>query len=67
VLFNNSLYVICITYLTVGYGDITPQTQVGRCVAVIAGLSGVLTSSLLAAITHKKLVLNIPEERVSLM
>ena len=43
----NSVWCIVITMTTVGYGDISPSTLPGRCVAMIAALWGAFLISLL--------------------
>ena len=34
----NSLYLVAITFLSVGYGDFVPHTYCGRTVSVLSGL-----------------------------
>jgi len=51
---GNSLWFAAITMLTVGYGDIVPSTWIGRCFAVMIGLSGVLLASLLIAAVQRQ-------------
>lgn len=36
--YANSMWLTAITFLTVGYGDVTPKTYCGRAVAIIVGL-----------------------------
>jgi len=45
----DALYFTMITGLTVGYGDITPQTAVGRIIAIMVALMGVIFSGLIVA------------------
>jgi hypothetical protein len=45
--YKNSFWVIIITMMTVGYGDIVPNTHLGRIVALIANVLGMLLVSLL--------------------
>ena len=49
--FQEALYFSFITGLTIGYGDITPHTPVGRIVSVALGIAGILFSGLVVAIT----------------
>ena len=37
-----SLYLTMITLTTVGYGDITPQTRIGRLVIIVAAVAGII-------------------------
>lgn len=46
----DSLYFGFITALTVGYGDIRPTTGVGRFLAVIIALIGLITTGIMVAI-----------------
>uniref|UniRef100_A0A915IFX1 Uncharacterized protein n=1 Tax=Romanomermis culicivorax TaxID=13658 RepID=A0A915IFX1_ROMCU len=60
----NSLWLIAITSLTVGYGDMVPNTYCGRAVSVICGMMGAGTSSLVVAVVAKKLELTRAEKHV---
>ena len=46
---NDALYFAIITGLTVGYGDIAPQTAGGRVMAIMVALVGVIFSGLIVA------------------
>ena len=48
--FADALYFGFVTGLTIGYGDIAPVTPVGRVVAVLTGLVGILMTGLIAAL-----------------
>ena len=48
--FADMLYFAFVTGLTIGYGDIVPQTHVGRLVALLIGLIGILFTGLLVAV-----------------
>jgi hypothetical protein len=48
--FSDALYFSFITGLTIGYGDISPETGVGRILAVLTGLVGILITGLVVAI-----------------
>jgi len=47
---SDALYFTMITGLTVGYGDITPQSMGGRIIAVLVALVGVIFSGLIVAV-----------------
>ena len=49
-LFRDSLYWSIITYTTIGYGDISPVTSVGKLLAAIHGIMGVLTTGVIAGL-----------------
>ncbi len=48
---EEAIYFSFITGLTVGYGDIVPNTTVGRIVCVALGFIGIIFSGLVVAIT----------------
>ena len=48
--FSDALYFSFITGLTIGYGDISPATGMGRLLAVLTGLVGILITGLVVAI-----------------
>jgi voltage-gated potassium channel Kch len=48
--FADALYFAFVTGLTIGYGDIVMQTPVGRLVAILIGLVGILFTGLLVAV-----------------
>ena len=62
--FLNSMWLIAITFLTIGYGDMTPSTYCGRFVSVLTGLMGVGTTALLVAVLASKLEQTRPEKYV---
>ena len=51
-------WLVAVTQLTVGYGDIAPSTDWGRLVVIGPGLLGVLTLSLVVANATRRLALN---------
>jgi hypothetical protein len=54
--FIDSIYFTCVTMTTLGYGDITPATPVGKILVTLQALSGfIVMSILIAAITKKTL------------
>ncbi|XP_061197666.1 small conductance calcium-activated potassium channel protein 2-like isoform X1 [Saccostrea echinata] len=53
--FFNDMWMIAITFLTVGYGDTYPNSYCGRFVSVATGLMGVGTTALLVAVLAQKL------------
>ena len=48
--FADALYFTFVTGLTIGYGDIAPVTPMGRVVAVLTGLLGMLMTGLIVAV-----------------
>ena len=48
--FVDTLYFAFVTGLTIGYGDIVPQTHIGRLVALMIGLVGILFTGLMVAV-----------------
>ncbi|GAB1610195.1 small conductance calcium-activated potassium channel protein 2-like, partial [Argonauta hians] len=53
--FSNSMWLIAITFLTVGYGDVTPYSSCGQFICVCTGLMGVGTTALLVAVIAQKI------------
>ena len=60
----NSMWLVAISFLTIGYGDFVPATYCGRFVSVITGLMGVRTTALLVAVLASKLEHTRPEKFV---
>ncbi|CAJ0961568.1 unnamed protein product, partial [Mesorhabditis belari] len=60
----NSLWMIAVTFLSVGYGDIVPHTYCGKTMAVITGILGTCTSSMVVAVIARKLELTRAEKHV---
>jgi hypothetical protein len=48
--FEDTLYFAFVTGLTIGYGDIVMQTPVGRLLAILIGLVGILFTGLIVAV-----------------
>lgn len=48
--FDDALYLTMITGLTVGYGDISPVSVVGRCASVVAAMIGIVVTGIYVAI-----------------
>jgi hypothetical protein len=53
--FGESLYFTYVTGLTIGYGDVTPKHIAGRLLALLIGLSGIVLTGLIAAISVQAL------------
>ena len=51
--YEDGLYWSLITAGTVGYGDVTPTTRLGRALAAVLGVMGVLTSGVVAGLVLK--------------
>lgn len=52
---QESVYFSFVSGLTIGYGDFAPKTLLGRAIAVVIGVCGVLVTALVAAIAVKAL------------
>jgi hypothetical protein len=53
--FGESLYFAFVSGLTIGYGDLSPKTGLGRLLAITIGACGVLMTALIAAVAVKAL------------
>ena len=58
----DALYFTLITGLTIGYGDITPATTMGRVVSVVTGVIGVVFVGIIVAVATRALSLATKEE-----
>ncbi|KAK7926294.1 hypothetical protein WMY93_008604 [Mugilogobius chulae] len=47
---NTALWLIAITFLTVGYGDVSPNTGCGKVVCLLTGVMGVACTAMLVAV-----------------
>uniref|UniRef100_A0A672HVM2 Potassium intermediate/small conductance calcium-activated channel, subfamily N, member 4 n=1 Tax=Salarias fasciatus TaxID=181472 RepID=A0A672HVM2_SALFA len=61
---DTALWLVAITFLTVGYGDVAPSTSCGRAVCLFTGVMGVACTAMLVAIVTEKLALNKGEKHV---
>ncbi|XP_035279366.1 intermediate conductance calcium-activated potassium channel protein 4 isoform X1 [Anguilla anguilla] len=59
-----ALWLIAITFLTVGYGDVSPKTLCGKMVCLFTGVMGVACTAMLVAVVAKWLALNKGEKHV---
>ncbi|XP_064629323.1 small conductance calcium-activated potassium channel protein-like [Lineus longissimus] len=62
--FFNSMWMIAITFLSVGYGDIVPNSYCGRGIAVMTGIFGAGCTALIVAVLARKLELSRAEKYV---
>uniref|UniRef100_A0A2H1VK57 SFRICE_010519 n=1 Tax=Spodoptera frugiperda TaxID=7108 RepID=A0A2H1VK57_SPOFR len=60
----NAMWLIAITFLSVGFGDIVPNTYCGRGIAVSTGIMGAGCTALLVAVVSRKLELTRAEKHV---
>ena len=59
----NSIWVTIITMTTVGYGDISPTSNIGRVVGVITALWGAIVTSLFVIVLFRMIELEGNDER----
>ncbi|XP_041377082.1 small conductance calcium-activated potassium channel protein 2-like [Gigantopelta aegis] len=52
--FFGSMWLVAITFLTVGYGDLSPNSHCGRFIATVTGLMGVAITALLVTVITSK-------------
>lgn len=62
--FTNSMWCIMVTFLTIGYGDLTPVTFLGRTIVILSGLLGIASSSLIIAVLARQINLSKSEQLV---
>ncbi|XP_068425227.1 intermediate conductance calcium-activated potassium channel protein 4 [Clinocottus analis] len=61
---DTAMWLIAITFLTVGYGDVAPNTSCGKAVCLFTGVMGVACTAMLVAVVTKMLALNKGEKHV---
>ncbi|XP_069855750.1 intermediate conductance calcium-activated potassium channel protein 4-like [Dipodomys merriami] len=61
---TDTLWLIPITFLTIGYGDVVPGTMWGKIVCLCTGIMGVCCTALLVAVVARKLEFNKAEKHV---
>ena len=52
---GNAVYFSFVTGLTIGYGDIAPETAIGKIVSVVIGLVGTLLVGVIVAVCNRAL------------
>ncbi|KAL3317041.1 Small conductance calcium-activated potassium channel protein 2, partial [Cichlidogyrus casuarinus] len=60
----NSMWLIAVTFLSIGYGDLVPNTYCGRTIAISAGVMGSSCTALVVAVFARKLELSKAEKHV---
>ena len=60
---QESIYFSFVTGLTIGYGDFAPKTLLGRALAVLIGVFGLLLTALVAAVAVKALTVTLGDKR----
>lgn len=61
----DAIYFTLITGLTVGYGDITPVTTLGKIASVVSAIMGIVATGLYVAIASKAVSTSIRGQRLS--
>uniref|UniRef100_H2YYY7 Calmodulin-binding domain-containing protein n=1 Tax=Ciona savignyi TaxID=51511 RepID=H2YYY7_CIOSA len=62
--FLSAMWLISITFLSIGYGDMVPNTYCGRSVCLITGIMGAGCTALVVAVVARKLELTKAEKHV---
>ena len=62
--FLNCLWLVAVTFLSVGYGDIVPNSYCGRGIAVLTGIMGAGCTALVVAVLARRLELSRSEKYV---
>jgi voltage-gated potassium channel len=61
--FRDAIYFAAITGLTIGFGDITPNTPLGRLVVIVIGLLGIVFTGIVVALVNRALAYAAAEKR----
>eukprot|EP00164_Ancoracysta_twista_P004299 GFYU01005791.1.p1 GENE.GFYU01005791.1~~GFYU01005791.1.p1 ORF type:complete len:593 (-),score=134.40 GFYU01005791.1:103-1881(-) len=62
--FENTIWLALVTMTTVGYGDYSPLTTLGRLTAVVAAVCGLVLTAIVITIIHRNISLNPLETQV---
>ncbi|CAD6185555.1 unnamed protein product [Caenorhabditis auriculariae] len=65
IMYSNALWFIAITFMLNGYGDIVPQTHLGRIIAIFVGVVGAIISSILIAVISRNILLSQGQRNVN--
>ncbi|KAL3319242.1 Small conductance calcium-activated potassium channel protein 2 [Cichlidogyrus casuarinus] len=62
--FMDAMWIISITFLSIGYGDLVPHSKCGRTIAIATGVLGSSCTALVVAVFARKLELKRAEKHV---
>ena len=62
---GNAIYFTLITGMTVGYGDITPVTPIGKAASVAIAIVGVITAGIYIAIATRAVSMSVRGHRLT--
>lgn len=60
---GETMYLAFITSLTIGYGDLTPETAISKFIAVCIGFLGIIFTGLVVAASLRALEMTISEQK----
>ncbi|VDL18566.1 unnamed protein product [Hymenolepis diminuta] len=60
----NSLWLVAVTFLSIGYGDVVANTYCGRAISIVTGVLGSLCTALVVAVFARRLELSKAEKHV---
>ena len=63
--FRETIWIVPITFMTIGYGDVVPKSSYGRMFALWTGVSGIVASAVLVGLTTDKLTMTRRERMIN--